>query len=141
MCATMFFKLPYHIDTLQDRWNRGAGGLWGVTIPEPDLTLMNKESRSKKIQSVIKVEFAGVSIFSRTNFLPWEFLLIKKLEFDNTNPIFSKKSIIFFDLQLFYKQKFPRKEICLQKKVTSSPNSALVDPLGHPNFLGGGVKN
>ena len=50
VCATMFFKLPYHIDTLQDQGNRGAGGFRlppTSNIPQSDFTGMLKKVGAK----------------------------------------------------------------------------------------------
>ena len=66
---------------------------------------------------VTKAELPLEGIFFALNFLPWEYLLVKKLEIEKTktNFIISFKSCIqgglsFFDLPTFLLIKIPREE-------------------------------
>ena len=60
-------------------------------------------------------------------FLPWEFLIVKKMEFEKTKPTqyttfktdIIKVVLVFFDFQPFFYQNFPEKENVFVKKVLS----------------------
>ena len=75
-----------------------------------------------------EVEFTGVgTFFSRTDYLPWEFLLIKKLEIEKTKTAFiiSVFKVVYWWVLVFSISNFPRKEIESEKKyLLNSGNSA-----------------
>ena len=72
-----------------------------------------------KLLNLAKAELLQVGNFFALNFLPWEVLLMKKLEIDKAKPtcyISFKRCILvglsLLDFQLFYeKKRFPGKEI------------------------------
>ena len=68
----------------------------------------------------LKLNYHKKVFYFALNFLPWDFLLIKTLDFEKTKTtqfttfktdIIKVVLLSFFNFQLFYKQKFPGKEI------------------------------
>ena len=61
-------------------------GIIKVTMMKKAFLLMSLYKKNVKLHHAVKANVREKVLFSRTDFLPWEILLVKMLDFEKTKP-------------------------------------------------------